>query len=620
MPRRFSYRWLIALVPLALILSACGLSLSGEPKTVSEVEIPSLPTATPAEPQTPVATSAEPSTSATPQGTTSATPAGVEGTPGGLDLASADFNQGMQIFLDQCAACHGAADGTGPSLGGMGERAATRIPGMAAADYLYQSIIDPNAYTVPGYQNVMPTDFAQKLTPQQISSLVTFILEFNPQTMMSGAVQLTPAPESGTPEVAPQGTLTVRGHLIRGTANGAPIPPGLAMQLYALDVNGNLIGVYETTSDADGGYEFQNVARAAGDVYLVQVQYADVPQGAQISAIQGDEQEITRDVTVYERTTDPSSIAITWMQMLVNYAPINQFGIEVWLRLELANTGDQIVTTDEKAGPNDWFVSVKMDMPVGSFGIEPMQTEGSQRYVVAEVNGVPVVSDTWPLRPGQAHSITIAYYLPYKDGAVLDQSFNYPVVDASVLLPNDTVSFKSDQFDSQGVWRYRVDHGGVRVTELEPSEQIDPASDFTLVKSYDLLKPLPTNERMIFELAGRPTRTIDLMSPTSKSSSTGRDNTLPMILGAAGVAVIALAGGLYWRQRKTVPPPTSGRVPVRQDTWQPPGKSADKETLLKAVADLDDAYEAGELDDETYHLRRDLLMERLLPLMEQDSD
>jgi mono/diheme cytochrome c family protein len=606
-------------MPLMLILSACGVSLSGEPKTVSEVEIPALPTATAVEPEALVATPVEPSTSATPQAAASAAPAGPEVTPGGPDLAAADFNQGMQVFLDQCAACHGAADGTGPSLGGMGERAATRIPGMSAADYLYQSIVDPGAYTVPGYQNVMPTDFAQTLTSQQISDLVKFILEFNPQTMMSGATGLTPVPESGTPEGAPQGTLTVRGRLIRGTANGAPIPPGLAMQLYALDVNGNLIGAYETTSNEDGTYEFPDVTRAAGDVYLVQVQYADVPQGAQISAIQGDEQEITRDVTIYERTTDPSSIAITWMQMLVNYAPINQFGIEVWLRLELANTGDKIVTTDETAGPNDWFVSVKIDMPVGSFGIEPMQTEGSERYVVQEVNGVPVVSDTWPLRPGQAHSITIAYYLPYKDGAVLDQSFNYPVVDASVLLPNDTVSFKSDQFDSEGVWRYRITHAGVQVTELQPGEQVNPTSDFTLVKSYDLLKPLPADTRMIFELAGRPTRTIDLMSLTSQASDSSRSNALPVVLAAAGVAVIALAGVLYWRQRKTVSLPPAVRMAGKQDAWQPPGESADRDTLLKAIADLDDAYEAGELDDETYHERRDLLMERLLPLMEEES-
>jgi mono/diheme cytochrome c family protein len=565
-----------------------------------------------------VATPVEPSTAVTPQTAASATPAGAEATPGGLDLASADFNQGMQVFLDQCAVCHGASDGTGPSLGGMGERAATRIPGMSAADYLYQSIVDPGAYTVSGYQNVMPTSFAQTLTSQQISNLVKFILEFNPQTMLSGATGLTPVPESGTP-VASQGTLTVRGRLLQGTVDGAPIPPGLAMQLYALDVNGNLVDAYETTSNDDGTYEFPNVTRAPGDVYLVQVQYADIPQGAQVSAIQGNEQEITRDVTVYERTTDSSSIAITWMQMLVNYAPINQFGIEVWLRLELANTGDKIVTTDETAGPNDWFVSVKMDMPVGAFGIEPMQTEGSERYVVGEVNGVPVVSDTWPLRPGQAHSITIAYYLPYKDGAVLDQSFNYPVVDASVLLPNDTVSFKSDQFDSQGDWRYRIAHAGVQVTELQPGEQINPASDFTLVKSYDLLKPLPANTRMMFELAGRPTRTIDLMSPTSQVSDSGRSDTLPMVLAAAGMAVIALAGVLYWRQRKTVSLPPAVRGAAKQDMWQPPDTAADRATLLKAIADLDDAHEAGELDDETYHERREMLMERLLPLMEEES-
>ncbi|GIV80810.1 MAG: hypothetical protein KatS3mg051_0164 [Anaerolineae bacterium] len=205
--------------------------------------------------------------------------------------------------------------------------------------------------------------------------------------------------------------------------------------------------------------------------YLVQVTYDDIPQGAQIPAINGDEQTLTQDVTVYEHTTDPATVAITWAQILINYAPIQQFGLEVWLRLELANTGDRIVTLPERAGPNDWYASVAVELPPAAFGIQPMQAEGSQRYDVQVENGVPVVRDTWPLRPGQVHTITIAYYLPYEDGAVIDQAFSYPVVDGAVLLPNDTVSLRSAQLDETGEWRYRASHGGVRVTELAADER-----------------------------------------------------------------------------------------------------------------------------------------------------
>ncbi len=42
------------------------------------------------------------------------------------------------------------------------------------------------------------------------------------------------------------------------------------------------------------------------------------------------------------------------------------------------------------------------------------------------------------------------YYLPYEDGAVIEHFFDFPVMDAAVLVPNDTVMFSSDQFDGRG--------------------------------------------------------------------------------------------------------------------------------------------------------------------------
>ena len=38
------------------------------------------------------------------------------------------------------------------------------------------------------------------------------------------------------------------------------------------------------------------------------------------------------------------------------------------------------------------------------------------------------------------------------------------------------------------------------------------------------------------------------------------------------------------------------------------------------LAALEDRYEAGELDDETYQERRALLMDRLVPLLNEDAD
>ena len=639
----FKRRLGIIVIPLALVLGACGTNMSGEPKIVQESEIISQPTTAPLPTPAPAVTSSDSAASGS-SDTTGADTTGVDttsadtaasasgngyttgaadatpvGSESSVDLTNADYDQGFNLYLANCAACHGAQDGTGPSLVTMRDNAATRIDGMAAADYVYQSIVDPGAYVVDGFSNVMPTDFATQLSPQDINNLVKFIMEFDASSMMGDAASASSSSdESATPVAVSGETLTVQGQLLQGTTDGALIPAGLLVELYALDADGNLTGAYDTNSAADGTFSFANVTRAANDVYLIQVTYDDVPQGVQINPIQGDETTLTQDVTLYERTTDTTDIAISWAQMLINFAPIEDFGLEVWLQLNIVNNTDKIVTSDETAGPNGWYVSATMQLPVGAFGIQPMQSDNSSRYVVDTVDGVPVVKDTWPLRPGQVHSITLAYYLPYDNGAVIDQSFDYPVIDGAVLVPNDTVDFSSDQFDATGAWRYRVSHGGVRVTELQPDESIDPDTDFTLVKMHELLKPVSANGRIIFELAGRPTRTAAVIATTPtlpSTSSSNNTNTLPLILGGAGIVLLLVGGVLWWRQRGTAKVPAASA-----GSWQPPDPSASKETLLKAITTLDDAYEAGHIDDDIYEERRAILTERLLPLLDENED
>jgi TolB protein len=166
----------------------------------------------------------------------------------------------------------------------------------------------------------------------------------------------------------------------------------------------------------------------------------------------------------------------------------------------LVNYGDQIVTTNESAGPNNWQVSVVLTVPKDAFGVQPMQSTTSQRYVVETVDGVQVVKDTWPLRPGEPHKIVIAYYLPYHDRAVITHSFPDRVVDAAVLVPNDTIRFQSDQFDLEGEWRYR--RAGDKYIPLPADVVVDPSTDFSLIKEHKLLAPLPPETPLIITLTG----------------------------------------------------------------------------------------------------------------------
>jgi mono/diheme cytochrome c family protein len=67
---------------------------------------------------------------------------------------------GEQIFKGKgtCAICHriGQVGARAPDLAGVGARGAARKPGVSTTAYLVESLLDPGAYLVEGFPNIMP--------------------------------------------------------------------------------------------------------------------------------------------------------------------------------------------------------------------------------------------------------------------------------------------------------------------------------------------------------------------------------------------------------------------------------------------------------------------------------
>jgi cytochrome c oxidase subunit 2 len=95
------------------------------------------------------------------------------GTAGGGGGGAAP--SGEQLFTaNGCSGCHtlaaaGATAKVGPNLGKLGK---------VSADFIRTSIEDPNANVTKGYKpNIMPQDFKQKLSKEEIDALVKYLLE-----------------------------------------------------------------------------------------------------------------------------------------------------------------------------------------------------------------------------------------------------------------------------------------------------------------------------------------------------------------------------------------------------------------------------------------------------------
>ncbi len=147
---------------ISLALAGCG---SARVKFAEPTE-PGAPTATPL-PPTPA-------------------PGETVGTDLNVVLPTGDAARGDLLFHGKvnghypCSACHSLTAGqtlVGPSLGGIATTAATRKSGYSAEQYIHESIVSPNAYTVTGFnQNIMPVTFGAQMTKQDLADLIAFLM------------------------------------------------------------------------------------------------------------------------------------------------------------------------------------------------------------------------------------------------------------------------------------------------------------------------------------------------------------------------------------------------------------------------------------------------------------
>ncbi|TVR18501.1 MAG: hypothetical protein EA396_14285 [Anaerolineaceae bacterium] len=100
-------------------------------------------------------------------------------------LVDADPERGREHFQRYgCTACHGNQN-LAPAVDVMIASAGERRPPMQAVAYIYESIIYPGAFVVPGYQNNMPRTYSDTIDEAHLGDLIAFL----------SGVEAEPAPE-----------------------------------------------------------------------------------------------------------------------------------------------------------------------------------------------------------------------------------------------------------------------------------------------------------------------------------------------------------------------------------------------------------------------------------------
>ena len=315
--------------------------------------------------------------------------------------------------------------------------------------------------------------------------------------------------------------------------------------------------------------------------------YGDLPFTGPAGGISQGVPALEVPITVYESTTDPSVLRVGQQHNIIAFAGNDRLSI------------DEIYTVinDETA------VFIGEDGDVDSGTVHYFLPEGAEnvdfaRSFSAMQNSIPAMedmvqiseyewADTLPVRPGTSQSNIIVHYeMPYDGSADLSRTIAYFTEHINLILPDNGVELQGDG------WTFVTSQDMGEMGTFATYERLETAAE--------------TAVSIIVE--GEPEATMGgMVAPTSESSSTN------LLIGAFALLLVG-GGAAYFivSSRKSDDDEYDEYEDEDEEDEDDAANNAiEADALIKQLAALDIAHDAGELEDEAYHEQRAALKEKL---------
>ncbi len=428
----------------------------------------------------------------------------------------------------------------------------------------------------------LPAAFTNSLSADQKNDLAAYLrslLVANPQHMglVTTVPQTTPEPAT-TPEVTPDvtpevvGTGTITGQVTNGTSGGT-VPSDLKVNLYVVSSNGANTPI-ETGVGTDGKFSYTNINISPAQKYVVTTKYKGRAFGSE--AKDGDATTNTLDlpVSIYETTSDTNALTITaWVsqiQLIGSSLQVSDF-------IQFTNSTDKAYSTDTMVD-DQRYAGVTVRMPNDAQILSADVT--NPRYTIG-TDGHSVI-DTAPVLPGTGYIFQVVYNLPYRGDVAVDQPVSYTLNGAYRILLNDPNAIvSSDVLKSLGA----QDINGVQY------------------QAYGAPLNLKSGNSIGYSVQSGARTT------TSNAAVISSNQLIPLVLVAVGLVAIITAMVLYWRGRS---------IPATQNATNALDTLVNG--LIQQIAELDETYHKGSLDEEIYQKRRDRLKARLAALLDEETE
>ncbi|HOR00626.1 MAG TPA: hypothetical protein PLJ35_17580, partial [Anaerolineae bacterium] len=330
-------------------------------------------------------------------------------------------------------------------------------------------------------------------------------------------------------------------------------------------------------TDAQGAFRFEGVQTGSNWIALATVEYAAVEyQGHPLDLSVGT--DFNSDITVYETTTDDAALKVERSHLIVEMG-IGQ--LEVTELIILNNTGDRTYAGNEEVVPNR-TATARLALPAGATDV----SFSSEEVAGAMVRTGQGFVDTRPVIPGQQQYV-LSYALPCEASRYnLVKPIIYPTAAIDVL-----VDAPGSQVNASGLERLGTRQAEGRAYQHLGGSAIAAGADIT-ISFGGLGQPSAAQ-------AARASSTV-----VAAGHAPWWLNLVPLLAAVALVPMLAV----YLRRPRAGPWP----LPQRQTTS---AVAMQREQLLVALAELDERYEASQLEEGAYRKQRQAVKDELTNLM-----
>ena len=344
--------------------------------------------------------------------------------------------------------------------------------------------------------------------------------------------------------------LTIYGVIYNGT-QGGPLPANQPISLYVYSGESQT-GEYSITADSSGVFVFEGVKLSAGDEVVA---FTDYEGGVYSTAsFTYDPESALPDlsIAIYESTEDNSDVSVYQLTFMLNASDGELRVGEYYL---LSNVGDRtwIGSYDESLGFN---TTAGFSLPSNAESLWFSGYGLNERFF----NTADGFVDSVPVEPGIPSSeIFFSYALPFNGTYAFTKTLNLPVEKVDFLVAEGSgITLEGDG--------------------IVYNETIETDTDTAL--SYSA-PGFGAGQSFTFAVVVQ--------------SSTLFGSSMMMELGI-GLAVMAMSGlGIYFVMKHS----KARSLP------------ASAEPVLAEIAQLDEAYAAGELKKSQYQKKRTVLIERI---------